>query len=500
VKKPIVTIPPRFLERYRKYHLEIRHLVVLALVLISFQFIVLYMNRNSLHKVLSRSQEWYQQDAAERIANLTATSFEMLLESKSARRDFSENEARQIVQDFNIIFSQPLLEKDVQSLCILIPRGDSVIVIDEGQQLFAYFFGDPARVRTSGENHADAIRMFRQIRDSLRTSEQTLTVVEQQQVFHVFTPFVPHGEFVGAEYMKTSPDLSFLTEEMSSNYDQTGFVYSGLIIIGLIAMFTISSRTLKERNEAQRLLYEEHTSHLSQEIHRQKEMLFTKRIYHAHHKAEKIGGFIKEDLYLLTPDTMATIRNRINKYSSFIARVIYDMKWYDPPIHTIRGPLFDTDLNETLRFIIDNIFRRVTGGAQVVEFVLDLDPRLPHVAINEYVVWEAVEPIIQNCIDHANVGRNVVTIRTTNDPERRVSSIVITDVGRGVRPDLLEPDAQGMKKIFLEHLTTGGGEGKEHTGYGCYIAYELATQRFGWKLDVVNRPEGGAQFTFVIPN
>ena len=66
------TIPPRLRERYQASHLGIRHLVVLALVLISFQFIVLYMNAHSLRTVFSRSQEWYQQDAAERIANLTA--------------------------------------------------------------------------------------------------------------------------------------------------------------------------------------------------------------------------------------------------------------------------------------------------------------------------------------------------------------------------------------------------------------------------------------------
>ncbi len=494
-----IRIPARIRERYQKYHLEIRHLTVVVLILILFQFVVLFMNRTSLHKVFTRTQEWYQQDAAERIANLTATSFEMLLESKGLRRGLSENEARQIVQDFNIIFSQQLLDKNVQGLCILIPRGDSVLVIDDGQQLFEYFLGDPSRVRSAGARYPEALALFRRIADSLRSSEQTFTVVEQQQSFHVFTPFVPYGEFVGAEYMKASPDLSFLTEEMSVNYDQTALVYSGLIIVGLLAMFYISSRTLRERNAAQRLLFEEQTKHLADQITRQKETMFAKRIYHAHHKAEKIGGFIKEDLRLLTPETMVTVRDRINKYASFVARVIYDMKWYDPPIHTIRGPLFSTDINEVLRFIVDNIFRRVSGGQKAVEFVLDLDPALPRVAINEFVIWEAVEPIIQNSIDHAGVERNTLTVRTRYLPERNESSIVIADTGRGIPADLLACDAQGVRKLFLEHVTAGG-TGKEHTGYGCYIAYELATQRFGWKLDATNLPNGGAQFTFVVPH
>ena len=35
---------------------------------------------------------------------------------------------------------------------------------------------------------------------------------------------------------------------------------------------------------------------LTKQITYEKELIFTKRIYHTHHKAEKIMGFIKEDL------------------------------------------------------------------------------------------------------------------------------------------------------------------------------------------------------------
>jgi signal transduction histidine kinase len=468
--------------------------------LIAFQFTVLFMNQNSVHKVFVRSQGWYQQDAAERIANLTSTTLEMLLESKSTRKAFSETEMRKIIQDFNIIFSQQLLDKNVQAICILIPRDSSVIAIDDGEQLFDYFFGDPQKVKGSNELHADAIRLFQQIRDTLQRSEQTYTYLEQQRIFHVFVPFVPHGEFVGAEYMRATPDLSFLTEEMTSNYDQTALVYSGLIIAGLIAILYLSARTLRERNRAQHLLFEEQKRHLTDQINIQKEMHFTKRIYHTHHKAEKIGGFIKEDLREMTPGNMAVVKERINKYASFIARVIYDMKWYDPPVQTIRGPMFRTNMNDVIRFIVDNIFKRVTDNRGEVEFVLALDPALQPVAINEYAFWEVIEPIIQNSLDHANVENNVITIKTTFFPDRHESTIVVSDIGKGMRPDLLEYDQRGVRKIFGEHMTSGGSNGKEHTGYGCYIAYELATQRFGWQLDAENLRGGGAQFTFTVPH
>ena len=101
----------QILEGYRKYQFEIRHLIVLALILIAFQFVVLYLNQNSLQQVFVQSQQWYQQDEAERIANLTATSLELLLASKSSKNKFTESEGRQIVQDYNIIFSQQLLNK-----------------------------------------------------------------------------------------------------------------------------------------------------------------------------------------------------------------------------------------------------------------------------------------------------------------------------------------------------------------------------------------------------
>lgn len=487
-------------QSYRKYRFEVRHLIVLFLVLILFQFIVLLMNQNSLEKVLVKTQQWYQQDAAERIANLTATSLELLLESKGQTKKMSDVERRQIIQDFNIIFSQQLLDKNVQTVCILIPRDTSVVAIDDGHRLFSYLFEGGGNFRSKNPAHAEAAQLYQQVKDNIARTEQTITLLEGQQVFHVFIPFVPRGEVVGAVYMKNTPNLSFLTQEMSSNYGETALVYSGLILIGLVAMFYISSRTLKERNEAQHLLFEEQKRHLAEQIHHQKEVLFAKRIYHTHHKAEKIGGFVKEDLRNLTPENLDVIKYRINKYTSFVARVIYDMKWYDPPIQTVRGPLFKTNVNEVIQFIVENIFKRVSGERGASSFNLELDPTMPDVAINEYVLWEVLEPIIQNSLDHAGVEQIIVTIRTHYAPSDRQSTIIVEDNGKGVPPGLLETDETGTRRVFLEHVSRNDGTGKEHSGYGCYIAYEIATQRCGWKLNVENRAEGGCRFMFTMPH
>jgi light-regulated signal transduction histidine kinase (bacteriophytochrome) len=174
------------------------------------------------------------------------------------------------------------------------------------------------------------------------------------------------------------------------------------------------------------------------------------------------------------------------------------MKWYDPPIQTLRGPMFRTNINEVIQFIIENIFQRVADNQPSVQFVLELDPQLPAVAINEYVIWEVFEPIIQNSIDHSGVDKKIIRITTRYEASTNKSTIRISDNGIGIREDLLLTNEAGMKRIFLEHTSSSNLKMRDHSGYGCYIAHELATQRFGWKMDVENLPEGGCQFFVTI--
>jgi len=115
-------------------------------------------------------------------------------------------------------------------------------------------------------------------------------------------------------------------------------------------------------------------------------------------------------------------------------------------------------------------------------------------------VWEVFEPIIQNCVEHAGAHEIVVTIKTEFNVHTQQTKVMIMDNGSGIEQWLLAKDEQGPKKIFLEHTSTKRTGGKQHSGYGCYIAYEIAQQRCGWELDANNLPERGAIFTFTIPN
>ena len=310
-------------------------------------------------------------------------------------------------------------------------------------------------------------------------------------------PFVPNGEYIGAFYMENHPDFSIITNEIITSYDEGTIIYSSFILLGFLAMYYISSYTVRERDEAQRLLFQEHEENLKQQIRIEKESLFTKRIYHTHHKAEKVMGFIKEDLRALNKDNIEEIKSRMNKYSNFVSRVIYDMKWYDPPLSIVRGDLFNTNLNSVIKFLVDHLFLRISRATDLFSFQLNLDPRVPLLKVNEFIIWEILEPLIQNSIDHSGNIKISITINTKYDKDSNLTVIEIIDNGPGIEESLLEKDENGIKKIFSEHISTKNDKNK-NAGYGCLIAYNNAVTKCGWKMDASNNPGSGCKFTIVI--
>ena len=247
----MVTRANKVFESFKKYHFEIRHLTVFLIVLILFQLVVSFVNKTSMQKFIVKTQEWYQQDSAERIANLTATSLELLLESNSQNQKLSKTDIRKTVQNLNIIFSQHLLHQNVQEICLLVSNDSSIAAIDDGLVLYDYAFNNLKDIPPPQMPHADAIRLYKRLKDTIAATEQIHTILEGKQTFHIFVPFVPRGEYVGSVYMKNTPDFSIIAKEMISNYDEISATYAALIIFGLLAMFYVSSYTLKERNKTQ---------------------------------------------------------------------------------------------------------------------------------------------------------------------------------------------------------------------------------------------------------
>lgn len=484
--------------KFREYHFELKHLTVLFVTLLSFQLIITLINKSSIKSFLSKTQEWYQKDSAENLANLTTTSLELLLESINTREPLNEDEEKRITQSFDIIFSQQKLQHNIGELCIIINRDGRNYAVDDGKFLLSVLFDSNNENFEDRKQHQDAIYKYEKIIDKLRKEEQIQSILEGNQTFHIFVPFVIRGEFVGVVYMKNSPDFSFITNQIISNYDETSILYVSLILLGLLAMYFISTFTVRERDEAQKLLFQEHEDNLKKQINYEKELVFTKRIYHTHHKAEKIMGFIKEDLRSLTESNIDEVKYRVSKYSNFISRVIYDMKWFDPPVQTVRGNIYNTNLNEVLRFIVNNIFLRVSKISDAYCFELNLDEKLPEVNVNEFVVWEVFEPLIQNSIDHSGENDLVIKIASCFNDKDKVSIISISDNGKGIKPEFLQKDDNGIKKLFLENVTSKSSN-IPGGGYGCYIAYEIC-RRCGWKLDAENIPGSGSKFIISISN
>ena len=487
----------KLFDKIKKYRFEIRHLTVLFAVLIAFQVILSFIHKASLQKLLISTQEWYQKDSAERLANITSTSFELLYETIRSRTKLTEPEVRKVIQAFDIILSQQLLEKNVEEICILVSRNNKIYAIDDGKVLYDFLSNDTTAIPESQKPHIEAIRLYKKIKDDLQNKEEVRSILENKQTFNLFVPFVPRGEYVGAVYMKNTPDFGFITKEIISNYDETTLIYSSLILLGLLAMYYISSYTVKERDDTQKLLFDEHQEHIKEQIAHEKESLFTKRIYHTHHKAEKVMGFIKEDLRELSEKNIEEVKYRVSKYSNFISRVIYDMKWYDPPIHTIRGSLFKTNLNEVIKFIVLNIFQRISNIADLYTFSLELDEKVPEVNINEFVVWEIIEPLIQNSVEHGGTDNLIINVKTNYNPDMNQTIVIIGDNGKGIRSDLLEKNVDGVKRIFQENISTKKID-EQNSGYGCYLAYEVAQSRCGWKLDAENLTGGGCRFIITI--
>jgi hypothetical protein len=488
----------KFFEKIKEYHFEFKHVTVLFIILFAFQLIISLINKAAIKNFLNNTQEWYQKESAEEIANLTTTSLELVIESIDPQESVSKDKEEKVVQAFDIIFSQQQLKHNIQGLYILVRVGDDVHAIDDGRMLYRFLVSHEKIHKNEDHHKSTIIEMYKKIEPELSSKEQIKSIISDVKTFNIFVPFVLRGEYIGAVYMKNTPDFSFITNEIISNYDETSIIYLSLILLGLIAMYFISSYTVKERDETQKLLFDEHETNLKKQINYEKELIFTKRIYHTHHKAEKIMGFIKEDLRKLAPDNINEIKYRVSKYSNFISRVIYDMKWYDPPIQTIRNQMFRTNLNEVIRFIVDNIFLRISTKSSAYEITLETDPKLPIVPVNEFVVWEIIEPLIQNSIDHGGESNLLIKCKTIYDDQLKKSFIIIEDNGKGITPELLELSENGIKKVFIENTTTKN-TGLQNSGYGCYIAYEI-TKRCGWDIDAINPEKGGCRFTITINN
>ncbi|MEL6823467.1 MAG: hypothetical protein AAFP70_17040, partial [Calditrichota bacterium] len=160
------------------YNFQFRHLIIIFFLLISFLLCVSYLQKASLQNLLFKTQEWYQQDSAERLANLTATSLELLFETASQNITDSDLEAERIIQAFNIIMSQQVLQQNVDQVAIFIQEKNRIVVIDDGKSLFNYFFSPDEATNLPDGAYDRAMSLFNEIGEGFRKSEEIRSIRE----------------------------------------------------------------------------------------------------------------------------------------------------------------------------------------------------------------------------------------------------------------------------------------------------------------------------------
>lgn len=472
----------------------IDHILHLLLFIIVFQVILSFIHQISKRTIIDQTMEIFKIESAERIAHQSAIALELIIEK-------SMNDPREVMREnirsIDVTLNQIMLEKSSDFAGLLVNREGRLYLLMSGVEIFNFIF-----LSKLPQEPLDSSSRLYQYANEANISElkqgMIRSHIESNEVFHVFVPFLINGEYRAAYYLEMRPDISSITSEIKNSYSETGAIFTALILISILAMYYISSYSVQERNDALEVLYKEREKQLKEHIEIEKERLFTRRIYHAHHKAEKVMGFIKADLHQMNEYNMQENKSIISKYANFISRVIYDMKSYDPPMHTIRNPIFNSNINEILHFLTRNIFMRNSDDRRVYEFKYELDENLPPVHINEYIIWEIFEPIIQNAVEHNPSRQLVIRLKSEYLPSEKRIRVSIIDNGKGLDEILLQEDENGTAELFQENTSTKTGP--DNRGYGCFIAHHLAVKKCGWKLNAENNDnEPGCRFVFDIP-
>jgi len=123
-----------------------------------------------------------------------------------------------------------------------------------------------------------------------------------------------------------------------------------------------------------------------------------------------------------------------------------------------------------------------------IEFILNLEPELPPLLGDPSQMQQVFINIIINAA-YAMHGKGQLTITSAYRKDNSEVFLSFADTGPGIPPDIQD-------KIFDPFFTTKpAGEG---TGLGLSVVYGII-QRHEGRLEVKNRPGGGADFTITFP-
>ena len=242
----------KLINKFSEYRFEIRHVTIFVTILFLFQIVLTFYQKSAINRFLFETQNWYQKHSAERLAIITSTSLELILENLLQQKEITFSEERKMISSFNVIFQQQLVQQSVEDICLIINKDDKIYTIDSGDEILSFVRDNVESFNEINEMHREGVDYFLTVKDQMKASELIFSELSNQNTFHILVPFVPDGEYLGVMYMKIRPNFSFLTDQVKDNFDQVTIIYSALIFLGLIAIYYVSSQAVKERNEAQR--------------------------------------------------------------------------------------------------------------------------------------------------------------------------------------------------------------------------------------------------------
>jgi len=127
------------------------------------------------------------------------------------------------------------------------------------------------------------------------------------------------------------------------------------------------------------------------------------------------------------------------------------------------------------------------AAARGLALELSLDPALPASLVTDGArVRQVLRNLLSNAVKYVEAGQ--VAVRLSMHGADAV--ITVEDTGPGV--------TEAQKTLIFEPFDRGGREEPGGLGLGLTISRRIA-ERLGGRLDVDNRPEGGARFTFRFP-
>jgi two-component system sensor histidine kinase AtoS len=126
-----------------------------------------------------------------------------------------------------------------------------------------------------------------------------------------------------------------------------------------------------------------------------------------------------------------------------------------------------------------------TGEIKHIQFVRELDDRLPQIAADSAKLQQVLLNLLLNAI-HAIEQDGTISVETSSDGKGFIQ-IVVSDTGKGI-------DGEDVERIFLPFFTTKA----KGTGLGLSICKRLVEQQNG-TIDVAHNPKGGLAFTIILP-